>query len=536
MEPGRVATRWGWVGDYELVSRIAVGGMGEVFLARQHGAAGFRRLVALKRLLPELAGESELVELFIDEARIAAQLAHPGIVQIHELGRADDGAFFISMEYVPGQNLAKILRRLRERGERAPLDAALAIGGELCAALDYAHDARDADGRALELVHRDVSPHNLLVGYGGAVKLMDFGIAKATSALHRTATGVIRGKYAYMSPEHVAGAAVDHRADLYSAGVVLWELLCGERLFGGSTEIEELREVARAEIRAVREVRPELGDDIDAVVMKALAADPADRWPTAAELGQALREIARVRDLELDRSAVGALMERLFAGEREATDEMVEAATGTASIGAGVGVGKGVGVGGREGAGVGAGAGARRAGRIAAVSAAVAIAGLGAAMVFWPGALDIDPVTAVAPAPLDAALPDAPPPTADAAPVIDAAPAAPIDAAPRAPARRPPRRRPDASPPIPTPRDAAPERPIAPGTLVVDSTPWGNARVGGVARGQTPAIMSLPPGRYPVIVTPSDGTAALRATAIIESGKRTKCIARSRRLGCSPPR
>jgi serine/threonine-protein kinase len=297
-------------------------------------------------------------------------------------------------------------------------------------------------------------------------------------------------------------------------------------LFGGTTEIEELREAVRAEIRSVVEVRPELGGDVDAVVMKALSPEPGDRFATARELGEALRELGRSRGLELDRSAIAGLMDGLFGSEREATEEMVEAATATAAAPAP------------------APAPMPRRSRAAlwiTGTAALAVAGVVAALVLQPTDLDIDVAIVTAPSPgLDAATPPAP--AADAAPPTppppgNAAPPPVIDASPRRPIRRPPRRAADAgvtrSPP---PDAAAAAPPPKPGTLVLDSSPWANAMVAGRGRGQTPLVLSLAPGRYPVVLTPSDGTAALRATAIIESGKRTKCIARSRRLGCSPPR
>ena len=231
MRPGLARTK---IGRFELLHRFAIGGMGEIFLARERGVAGFDRQVVVKLLIPELAEQPDLVTLFIDEARIAANLAHPNIVQIFDFGR-DDGSYFLAMEYVPGQNLARLCARaVRDPSGLFTRELAVHVVAEMARGLDHAHRAKDADGKALGIVHRDVSPHNLLLSIHGDVKVMDFGIAKAANALHRTATGVIRGKYGYMSPEQLAGEDLDLTTDVYSAGIVLWELTLMRRLWPGA--------------------------------------------------------------------------------------------------------------------------------------------------------------------------------------------------------------------------------------------------------------------------------------------------------------
>jgi serine/threonine protein kinase len=217
------------VGRYELIHRLGQGGMAAVFLGRATGRAGFEKLVAVKVIHPHLAAEPDFVEMFLDEARIAARLHHPHVVEILDLDEDEDASFMV-MEYVEGETLASLLRQLRKQGERLPLVA------DACEGLAAAHDLTDADGRPMHLVHRDVSPHNLLVSMDGRVKVVDFGIAKATGRRSSTRTGQLRGKLAYMSPEQASSGAIDHRTDLFALGAVLWELLVNERLFTAVSE------------------------------------------------------------------------------------------------------------------------------------------------------------------------------------------------------------------------------------------------------------------------------------------------------------
>jgi eukaryotic-like serine/threonine-protein kinase len=243
----------GSLGDYQLLHRLAVGGQGEVFLARQRGIAGFDRLAVVKRLLPDVLESEEHLALFLDEARISANLTHPNIVSIYELGEAN-GEYFLSMEYVAGQNLGRLLMRTSQARQRLPLDVAAFIVHELAVALEYAHHAADADGRPLGIVHRDISPSNALISYRGDVKLMDFGIAKAANRESVSRTGVLRGKFPYMSPEQVRGEAVDARSDIFSLGVVLWETTLGRRLFKGASDVETLKLVEQAPIASPVEI------------------------------------------------------------------------------------------------------------------------------------------------------------------------------------------------------------------------------------------------------------------------------------------
>jgi eukaryotic-like serine/threonine-protein kinase len=257
--------------------------MGELFLARLAGVAGWQKQVAIKRLLPHLAGDGEFLERFIDEARIAVSLTHGNIVPVFELGE-DAGALFIAMEYIDGWDLRRLMRQ-RPRGERrVPLSAALYIGIEVCKGLSYAHSRTDAAGNALHIVHRDISPANLIVSRQGEVKIVDFGIASARSRLGNTMTGQVRGKLAYMSPEQASGRAVDNRSDLFSLGVVLYEMIAGRRPFDANADHELLARIQAGEFQPLNEAAPDVPDEVVAVVHRALAVDVADRYGSAEEL------------------------------------------------------------------------------------------------------------------------------------------------------------------------------------------------------------------------------------------------------------
>ncbi len=301
------------VGRYELIHRLGHGGMAAVFLGRATGRAGFEKLVAVKVIHPHLAAEPEFVEMFLFEARIAARLHHPHVVEIHDLGD-DDGVFFMVMEYVEGETLASMLRQLRKQGEQLPLSAVLQVMADACEGLAAAHDLTDVDGRRMHLVHRDVSPHNLLVSMDGRVKVVDFGIAKATGRRSSTRTGQLRGKLAYMSPEQAGGGSIDHRTDLFALGAVLWELLAGERLFTAETESETLARVTACEVPDIRERRSDVPEGVAALVDRALAREPGARFATAQEMLREVRVQLRALEGDVDpRADLAAVMDRLFA-------------------------------------------------------------------------------------------------------------------------------------------------------------------------------------------------------------------------------
>jgi TonB family protein len=287
-EPGEPAGER--FGQYTLLERIAMGGMAEVWKARMRGVEGFQKTVAIKKILPYMTDNSDFVGMFIDEAKFAAQLSHPNIIHIYDLGKI--GAdFYIAMEYVEGKDLRSLLNSARQRGLPLPLGLALLIALRLASALDYAHRKRDFEGREMGLVHRDVSPQNVLISYDGDVKLCDFGIAKAVSKVGQTEMGALKGKLQYMSPEQARGSVVDGRSDIFSLGTVLFEMLTGERLFDGDSEMSVLEAVRQVRVRAPRQVNPAVPADVDALVMRALAGRPEDRFQNAGELEQRLEAV-----------------------------------------------------------------------------------------------------------------------------------------------------------------------------------------------------------------------------------------------------
>ena len=268
---------------YEILGKIAEGGMAEIFLAKQSGMEGFEKVVVLKCILPSLVDDEEFITMFLDEARIAARLNHPNIAQIYDLGRTDE-TLYIAMEHVAGRNLQQVLLKEYSKSRGVPIQHACKILAGVCEGLHYAHEKTDLKGQSLKLVHRDVSPQNILVSFDGNVKLVDFGIAKASSQVGETRAGVLKGKYAYMSPEQVRGWALDARSDLFSVGVVLYELLTGRRPFEQAVGVDTLRA-----IMAKKPVNPlKYNQDIPEAVMRILGRclekSPDKRYQTAQEL------------------------------------------------------------------------------------------------------------------------------------------------------------------------------------------------------------------------------------------------------------
>ncbi|MBI2892467.1 MAG: protein kinase [Deltaproteobacteria bacterium] len=273
-------------GPYELEERLAVGGMAEVFLAVRAGAEGFRRRIVLKRILPQFAEDADFQTLFADEARLGGLLHHPNIVQMFDYDRVD-GVAYLAMEYVAGRDLGYVLKH----GPRMPLQAALFVVLEVLEGLGYAHDLTDG-GRPLHIVHRDISPANILLSYAGEVKIADLGVARADTAAHQTTAGALKGKIPYLSPEQVAAQPADARSDLFSLSVVLYQMLTGSRPFDATSEMEVLQRIAFGDFLAPTRIAPDLPSVLEPVIMKGLATDRAKRFQTAAELGAALRAAA----------------------------------------------------------------------------------------------------------------------------------------------------------------------------------------------------------------------------------------------------
>ncbi len=278
-------------GNYELVRRLAMGGMAEIFLARQIGLEGFEKEICIKRILPHLASETGFVRMFLDEARIAARLNHPNIAQILNLG-AQNGTYFIAMEYVDGRDVRGVWKLCDQRGEPMPAHLAVRVIAQSAAALQHAHKATNRAGKPLGIVHRDVSPQNILISTAGDVKVVDFGIAKAADSSTHTRAGVLKGKFAYMSPEQAAGQRVDRRTDIFALGVVLHELLTGKRLFKRDTDVSTLTAVGECRVERPSQTRAELPEDLDDIVAKSLRRNPKDRYQEAAEFQLALEDWA----------------------------------------------------------------------------------------------------------------------------------------------------------------------------------------------------------------------------------------------------
>jgi serine/threonine protein kinase/tetratricopeptide (TPR) repeat protein len=276
-------------GKYQLLDLLARGGMAEVYRAKSHGVEGFEKVLVIKRILPELGENPEFVEMFINEAKIAVTLSHANVVQVFDLGRAD-GTYFIAMEYVAGSDLATVLTRGKRLGRQLPQELAVYVVSELAKALDYAHRRRDAQLRPLNIVHRDVSPQNILISFEGEVKLTDFGIAKAALAVERGSdAGVLKGKYAYMSPEQARGDDVDSRTDLFALGVVLYELLHGENPFYVvESAYETLRRVRDCDVTPLSRRMPDMPHELSSIVDRAISKRPEDRHPNAGALYEEL--------------------------------------------------------------------------------------------------------------------------------------------------------------------------------------------------------------------------------------------------------
>jgi len=277
-------------GPYLVYERLGQGGMATVHRAEKRGV-GFRRPIALKRLLPHVAAEPDLIKLFVDEARLASHLHHANVAQTYELGKVGE-TFFIAMEYASGPTLTQIVRQCQLAAGEIPLTITVNILSQVCEALDYAHNLCDESGQPLRIIHRDVSPANIIVTNTGLVKLIDFGIAKATISSVKTQTGFIKGKFGYIAPEYIAGQ-IDARVDLFAVGVVAHEMLAGRRLFEGEDDFETLANIREMAIRPPSQWNPHVTPDLDDIVMTALARDPAERWQSAAAMQVALSNAAR---------------------------------------------------------------------------------------------------------------------------------------------------------------------------------------------------------------------------------------------------
>jgi serine/threonine protein kinase len=304
-----VATPGTPFGRFNLVRKLAAGGMGEVFLAQMQGMAGFEKPVVIKRLLPQLASDRAFVDMFLDEARLAARLHHPNITQIFELGEVE-GCLYLAMELVPGVTLEALLNQAEVKRARAPLAAGLRIALELLGALEYAHGLVDETGRPLELVHRDVSPANVMVTPHGGVKLLDFGLATFQQQKHQSETGVLKGKYGYMAPEQFNAGRIDRRADVFATGAILYHLATGTPAFAGD-RAEVLQAMMAGQIPPARSRAPELAPALEEVLARAVARFPDDRFPDARTFREALEQLAAEARVVPSAGAVSEWVQRV---------------------------------------------------------------------------------------------------------------------------------------------------------------------------------------------------------------------------------
>ena len=275
---------------YKVLEKIAAGGMAEVYRAESAGLEGFKKIVAIKRVLPHLSEKKQFIGMFLDEARTSAHLSHSNCVQVFDIG-VGDNTYFIVMEYVDGSDLKGVIEYRRKHNLPFPVEEACLICVRICEGLAYAHELVDGKGENLHIVHRDMSPPNVLITRHGEVKIVDFGLAKANSQLERSEPGIIKGKFSYLSPEAAKGGVVDARTDIFAVGIILWELLAGRRLFMGESDLETVRMVQSARVPPIRQLNPNVPVELEKVMMKALTEDPEQRYLRARDFGSALNQL-----------------------------------------------------------------------------------------------------------------------------------------------------------------------------------------------------------------------------------------------------
>jgi serine/threonine-protein kinase len=317
---------------YRVVEKLESGGMAEVFRAESEGLQGFKKQVAIKRVLPHLSEKKKFIQMFLDEARLSAQLSHSNCVQVFDIG-VGDNAYFIVMEYVDGANLKAIAESLRKGGREFPVAAATFLAHEITKGLSYAHELRDSNGVELKIVHRDMSPPNVLVTKYGEVKIVDFGLAKANSQLEKSEPGIIKGKFSYLSPEAALGQEVDARTDIFAVGIMLWELLAGQRLFLGETDFQTVKKVQAAVVPPISQINKGVPPELEKIVNRALARDPNVRYLTARELGQDLNKFLfkygqPVSNFDIAALVIGAMRDkaRMRPQQGSIIDKLIEEA------------------------------------------------------------------------------------------------------------------------------------------------------------------------------------------------------------------
>ena len=304
-------------GKYLLLDRIAVGGMAEIFLARQMGPEGFEKTVVLKRIRPHLGDKKSFVRMFLNEAKLAAQLNHPNIIHIHDLGKVGD-SYFIAMEYLFGRDMRRVMPKCEQQGIAFPIVYACKIASQVLEGLYYAHQKTDLQGRPLGIVHRDVTPENIFVSFDGGVKVLDFGIAKAANQVEMTRAGEIKGKLSYMSPEQCMGKPLDNRSDIFSLGVVLYEWVTGFKLFTGESDVAVLKSITDGKIYKPSYFKGDVPEQIEQILMRALEKDPAQRYQTAWEMQYDLDKFLANNEFTPSNQHLATFMKQVFADEMEA--------------------------------------------------------------------------------------------------------------------------------------------------------------------------------------------------------------------------
>lgn len=311
-------------GRYRLLRKIATGGMAQLYLASISGAADFQKFCVIKKILPHLAEQPHFVEMFLDEARIASGLSHPNIVNIFDLGTVGN-AYFIAMEYIAGEDLAHLFSKANEKAQPLPVELCARVAADICAGLHYAHEHRNPKGEPLNIVHRDVSPQNILMTFEGQIKIVDFGIAKAANKVAHTRTGTIMGKAAYMSPEQCLGQDLDRRSDVFAVGILLHEMLTLQRLFKRPNELVTLRAITEEDAPRVSSIRPGAPKILDDIVATALARDPSQRFASCLAMREALEHFIADFGVPATSLDLGELLDLYFPGQASKRQRMYEA-------------------------------------------------------------------------------------------------------------------------------------------------------------------------------------------------------------------
>ncbi|WP_441292132.1 serine/threonine protein kinase [Sorangium sp. KYC3313] len=304
---------------YRVIKRLASGGMAEVFVAESAGIEGFKKQVAIKRVLPQLSKKEQFIAMFLDEARLSAHLSHSNVVSVFDIG-VGDGTYFIVMEYVDGADLRALLDHQKKVGRPMTVEVAAFMAAKMCQGLAYAHDLATADGKPLQIVHRDITPANVLITRYGEVKIVDFGLAKASSQLAESDAGIIKGKFGYLAPETVLEQGVDQRVDIFALGIILWEMLAGRRLFLGDSDYITVRLVRDAVVPSLQQINSDVPRELEQIIRRALARDPAARYLSARELGHDLTRFLYRYGRPVSEDDVAALVERAKGGPARAVD------------------------------------------------------------------------------------------------------------------------------------------------------------------------------------------------------------------------